>query len=117
MAKTEKARLWAKRIAAFERSGMSRRTWCAGQGLNASTLDYWRVRLRTVAARVPQRTQDNSPGSATTPIVVPIVVEPTHARRAGGPVEIDLPGRVRLHVVPGVDAAWLAALIRGVAGC
>jgi hypothetical protein len=50
MAKTDKQRTWAKRIAAWERSGMSRRPWCAANEANVHTFDYWRRRLRARSA-------------------------------------------------------------------
>jgi hypothetical protein len=37
--------MWARRLAACERSGLSRRAWCAAQGVNVHTLDYWRYVL------------------------------------------------------------------------
>lgn len=94
----QKAQVWMKRVAAFERSGLSRRAWCGRQGLNASTLDYWRRQL----------------GERAVPELVPIVV-------SGGVVtadiEIALPGGTRVRVPGTVDAVWLSALLRGIGGC
>lgn len=105
MVGTKKAHVWAKRVAAFERSGESRRAWCAGQGLSPNTLDYWRVRLR---------------GGNAAPSLVPIVVESgsqsSGAHGAPG-VDIELPGGVRIRATANVDAAWLSAVLRGMVGC
>lgn len=46
---------WRALISAFARSGLSRRVFCARQGVPVSTLDWWRKRLgvapRTGASR------------------------------------------------------------------
>jgi hypothetical protein len=102
MAESVKAQQWAKRIAAFERSGLKRHEWCTQEGVKTSTLDYWRTRLR-----------DPKPG------LVPIVVGPAQER--GGDmlsgIELELLVGVRVRAAIGVEAAWLSALIRGIAGC
>ncbi len=89
-----KARLWAERIAAFERSGLGRRAWCRQAGLNPNTLDYWRARLRP------------KPGRGLVPIVV--------SGDAAAEVEIAV-GALRLRVRSGTEPAWLAALLRALA--
>ncbi len=99
-----KAGVWAERIAAFERSDVSRRAWCAQNGVNKNTLDYWRKRL-----------------SAALPAVAPIRVTMRPAGEASvavsAIVRIDLPHGVRVHTAADIDTAWLAALVRGIAGC
>jgi hypothetical protein len=101
MAQSSKAHQWAKRIAAFEGSGLSRRAWCVQQGLNPHTLDYWRSRLR-----------EADPAAASAALV-PIVVADNDAAC----VEIALPGGTRVRAPDTVDAAWLSALVRGLSGC
>lgn len=93
MARESKRSIWSKRVAAFERSGLSRRAWCAARGLSVSSLDAWRYRLR----------REGSDG------LVPMVV----AEAALSPlIEVSCGGAtVRLPTT--VDAAWLATLVRG----
>lgn len=86
-----KARLWTQRIAAFEGSQLSKQAWCRQEGLNPSTLDYWRSRLRPTKA------------------LVPIVV--TEPEAAG--VEIALTGGTRVRVARTVEVKWLLELVRG----
>lgn len=108
MVETEKARRWARRLASLEASGLSRRAWCEREGVNRNTLDYWCRRL--LGARTAKASE-----------LAPIVVVP--ARAAGGVAErdrrvsIELPHGVCVHFEVGVDAVWLSALVRGIAGC
>jgi len=88
-----KEKLWAKRMRAFERSGLSRRAWCAQEKVPLSTLDYWRLRLRRTVA----------------PALVPLVVDSAPVAKR---IEIAL-GDVRLHLPSGVDADWLCRVLRG----
>ena len=91
---TAKAKLWAKRMRAFERSGLSRRAWCAQEKISMATLDYWRLRLKL---------------HESTPALVPIVVD---AAPATTRIEITL-GDVQLRLPSGVDADWLCRVLRG----
>ncbi len=88
-----KEKLWAKRMQAFERSGLSRRAWCAQEKVPLSTLDYWRLRLRRSAA----------------PALVPVVVDSAPVAKQ---IEIGL-GDVRLRLPVGVDPDWLCRVLRG----
>jgi hypothetical protein len=88
-----KEKQWAKRLRAFERSGLSRRKWCAQEKVPLSTLDYWRLRLRRTGAQA----------------LVPVVVDSTPVARQ---IEITL-GDVRLLLPVGVDADWLCRVLRG----
>lgn len=72
--------LWRHRVEAFERSGLSRRVWCARAGIAVSTLDVWRRRLRNTAA----------------PTLVPIVVAPPADRTvAAASIEVEAGARAR----------------------
>lgn len=88
-----KEKLWAKRIRAFERSGLSRRAWCVLEKVRPSTLDYWRLRLRRAAE----------------PALVPVVVDSVPAAKE---IEIRL-GDVQLRLPADVDADWLCRVLRG----
>jgi hypothetical protein len=120
MAESEKARVWADRLAVFESSGLSRREWCRQQGLNPNTLDYWRSRLRTSVPAPMPLARDTAVGS-TVPELVPIVVTTVHREEAVAPktsgVSIDLPSGMRVRADALIDVTWLAALVRGIAGC
>ena len=89
---TEK--VWAKRMRAFERSGLSRRAWCAQEKVPLSTLDYWRRRLR-----------QRGVASALVPVVVDVAPRAERIEIALGDVQLRLPS--------GVDADWLCRLLRG----
>ena len=47
---SSKRQMWERRIAAWQRSGLSRGVWCAAHDVNVHTLDYWRYRLRDAGA-------------------------------------------------------------------
>lgn len=108
MATTEKERWWARRMAEWERSGTSRRTWCAANEVSIHTFDYWRRRLRTRAVtrrRVRQR-------------LVPVVVKPSRSVAvSAATIEIALPRGIALRTPATVEARWLAALIREIEAC
>ena len=46
--KSEKLELWNRRRKAFQKSGLTRRAFCAKNRLKLSTLDYWFSRIRDV---------------------------------------------------------------------
>ena len=107
MAESSKAQQWAKRIAEFEVSGLSRRAWCRRRGLNPNTLDYWRSRLR--------RANPAATGTRASATLVPIVVAGSGA--AAPSIEIALVDGTRVRATCAVEAAWLSALVRGISGC
>ena len=88
-----KEQLWAKRMRAFERSGLTRRAWCEQEGVPLSTLDYWRCRLRHSSSAL-----------------VPVVVSDVAAKVAS--MEISVAG-VQLRVPTNIDADWLCRVLRG----
>ncbi len=110
MSRTVKQQQWARRVAAFERSGLSRRTWCAARGLAAHSLDYWRQRLHERPARAGSRSK------SLIPIVVRSSVD-SPVPSSSPMVEIVLPGGVRLRAPISTDAQWLASLVRGLGAC
>ncbi|MDZ4811925.1 MAG: hypothetical protein SGI99_04830 [Pseudomonadota bacterium] len=99
MSRLAKRAMWSKRVAGFERCGLTRSAWCAREGLAVATLDYWRRQLRSVVSQAP----------------VPIVVAQPLAKSArvdSGTVQIEVAG-VRLRSGSDVDAEWLLSLLRG----
>lgn len=110
MSRINKQRQWARRVAAFERSGLGRHAWCKAQGLAAHSLDYWRQRLRERPARAGGRSKG----------LIPILVDPGVASptpSSSPMVEFALTGGVRLRAPVGIDASWLASLVRGLDAC
>jgi transposase-like protein len=103
MAGRNKRDEWAARIAAWERSGQSRRAWCDKHGVNVHTLDYWRRRFRSEPALRKRRAR-----------LVPIVVAAT---TAAVPFAVVLPSGVQLRVPADADVAQVAALVRALQAC
>lgn len=101
--------LWSKRLAACERSGLSRRAWCSEHGINVHTLDYWRSRLRAQPAK-PRKSKRRSQA------LVPIVVSGAASALATRAIELRLPGGIELRAAS-LDARWVAALIRELRAC
>lgn len=110
MVTTEKERLWARRMTEWERSGTSRRTWCAANEVSIHTFDYWRGRLRTrVMVKRSARQK-----------LVPMVVKsaPATSSSSSAPtVEIALPRGIALRTPATADVRWLAALVREIEAC
>ena len=46
-----KAALWADRIHAFQKSGLSRKDWCQQNEISQSTLGYW---IRKIQSEIPE---------------------------------------------------------------
>lgn len=112
MRDSEKARVWSRRVALFQRSGLGRKAWCVREGIHPSTLDYWRQRVGDAAA--PTRKVRRSKA------LVPIVVReaaPVATKSPGPLIEIALPGSMRVRAGSGIDVAWLATLLRALAPC
>lgn len=110
MAKASKREQWGRRLAAFKRSGLSRRAWCAAHGVKVHTLDYWRYRLRDRPA--PRRRRRSK-------ALVPIVVRESKAPAptAEATIELTLPSGIRLSAAEGADLVWLSALVRELRAC
>jgi hypothetical protein len=100
---------WRQRVAAFERSGLSRDAWCVAQGLKVCTLDYWRKRLQ---ARTKMERK------AASQSLLPIVVRSGEPEAASATtVVLILRSGVRLSAPAGVGATWLACLLREIGAC
>ncbi|MGH8077124.1 MAG: IS66 family insertion sequence element accessory protein TnpA [Lysobacter sp.] len=103
MDKTSKREAWARRLAAFEGSGLSRRAWCKAQGVNVHTLDYWRRRLRASPAR-----------SAA---LVPIMVRAETSPPMSVAMMFEWPNGLRLRVPSDANVLDVAAWVRALAPC
>ena len=110
MDRSSKAALWSKRLAVCERSGLSRRDWCAAHGINVHTFDYWRYRLR---ARPPAKLVRSKRRSQA---LVPIVVSGAASASTASTITLRLPGGIELSAAS-FDARWLADLVRELGAC
>ncbi len=113
MAATDKRTQWRQRVLAWERSGLSRRAWCARHGVNLHTLDYWRRRLRDDApmrARAPAR-------AGLMPLRVAAPAQRAAPAPTAGVIEVLLPGGIGLRVPAAMDADQVAALVRALSRC
>lgn len=118
----KKTTLWSQRMAAFEASGQSRRSWCKAQGLSVSTFGYWRAQLRhrTSAAAPASARATRSRGAADKRTTIATTLVPVVVRSASAPaptsahaataVELVWPNGLRLTTSLGVSE--LAALVR-----
>lgn len=105
MGESSKQAVWAARMASWSRSGLSRRAWCDRHGVNVHTFDYWRRRLREVPLPGKRKARRS---------LVPIVVA---AAVPVEPLELVLPGGIRLRVPSDADVARVTALVRALGAC
>lgn len=102
---------WAERIAAWERSGLSRRVWCAEHGVNVHTLDYWR---RQLGGR-RQGPRPRKAGAALVPVMVAPLPSPAPAPAPG--LTVRLPNGLVLQVPLAADAARVAQWVQSLQAC
>jgi hypothetical protein len=104
-------REWARRVAAWRRSGQTSKEFADLAGVKASTLLWWSTKLRTerVVAKAVGRTR-RPDGVLQSGEPLPIV------ELCGGGIddrfELELGGGRRLRIPPGFDAAALGRLLR-----
>jgi hypothetical protein len=99
----ESAAEWARRVAAWRRSGESGSEYAERHGWNARTLTWWASELR-------RRTAGRS--SATpTPSFVKVVTRDEPSVRATPPLELILPGVGTVRVSAGTDLALLRSVV------
>jgi putative transposase len=85
---------WRTLVSAFERSGETRRAFCARHGVPISTLDWWRKRLRGVGEqRLPHR-----PGASLFVELTQSEVPPTPPVTPNWDVELELGAGVVLRL-------------------
>jgi transposase-like protein len=83
---------WEALIARYERSGLSRKRFCAEASVPVSSLDYWRSKLRQEARQAPSTL-------ATTAKTKPGFIElPSIAAGPGWDMELELGGGVVLRL-------------------
>ena len=63
-ARRQTAAQWRERIERYSRSGLTRRAFCAQEGIGESTLGAWQRRLRNAAPFTPTQPSDEDDASA-----------------------------------------------------
>ncbi|MUG73015.1 IS66 family insertion sequence hypothetical protein [Paenibacillus sp. JMULE4] len=89
--------IWTKRIAAYQESGQTMKTWCAGQNLTVHQLKYWLYKA--------QRPHSRAASSATFRAVAVTAPEPENDR-----LWIQV-GSARIAVRPGFDPHLLRDVV------
>ena len=97
----EKDKLWHKRLAAWRRSGLTQREFCARHDLKLATLGFWQHRLRKVDALPVERDAPQRPR------MIPVEVLSTTDVR----YEIALAGHRRLSIPARFDVDAVRSLI------
>ncbi len=123
---SSKAALWSMRMTSFEASGLGRRSWCVAQGVNVNTFNYWRCRLRDLAAPIKPASPSLSRSrhapskrlAVAAPDLVPVLVRSASTfapLSASTLVELEWPNGVRLRATLGVSE--LGTLVRALMPC
>jgi hypothetical protein len=93
---------WAKRVARFERSGLSIRTFAAREGLKAGSLSFWKWKLA-------QRKSPRPGTDCVAPLrFVELTTKAVRTPAAAGCFEVVLSSGRTVRVPGGFDAAELA---------
>jgi transposase len=92
---------WRERIAEQARSGLSIKQFCKERGVTPWSFYDWRKRLR-------------EPGAVRFALVERAPAERERATEA--PLELILPGGVRMHIRSGVDGAMLRTVLEALRG-
>lgn len=102
-----RSRVEAERLVMeFERSGLSRRAFCAQHGLSLPSLDQYRKRCRDVMS-------SSARTAASANRIVPVEIFDTGALavESSRPLRVELANGRRIEVAPGFDASTLERLI------
>lgn len=93
----QREQFWREAVAAWQKSGLSVRAFCAGRGLREPSFYFWRRALRERAAR--------RPAARRRPTLVPLRVVPEAV------LEVVLPTGVVVRVPAGAEASRVASLV------
>lgn len=91
---------WRGLVAQWRRSGQTQKAFAAEHGLVTSTLSWWCAELKREAP---------APHA-----FVPVEVQ---AQEQTEPVAVLRCGEAALHIAPGVDPAWVAAVLKQLGPC
>lgn len=115
MARTTREQ-WERRVARWKRSGLTTREFAAREGLQASTLAYWRWRLKAEGGSAPQTAPAGAAGVQRAKTIAGaqadfVGFEVMAAPARGRDVEIVVDGALRVRVAPGFDEATLRSVV------
>lgn len=115
--------VWRARVLAWRGSGLSRRDFCAGEGLSAKTFGWWVWRLSrpesevgrfvpvTITADSTDTTADTAPPASDREAPEPLAAGQSKADVTPERIEIALPDGVVVRVGTGVDVAALRRVL------
>jgi hypothetical protein len=101
----ERERFWRGLVEGWRRSGLSVRQWCAKHHVSEPSFYAWHRELQRRDARGRVSVE-------ASPLLLPVTIAAGPSAPSAAPLEIELPGAVRLHVRPDCDPALLAEAIR-----
>ena len=102
-----RSRVEAERLVLeFERSGLSRRAFCAQHGLSVPSLDQYRKRCRDVMSSSAM-----TKAAANRILPVEFVDAEVSAAESSRPLRVELANGRRIEVLPGFDASTLERLV------
>jgi hypothetical protein len=106
------AEVWSERVERWKSSGQTAKEFAAAEAVSAHSLSWWHWRLRRGSeegsAGVKLRSRRSTKGERSMSFV-PVVLR-NGAEQA--PLELILPGEIRVRVHPGFDEATLLRVIR-----
>jgi len=112
----ERDERWADVVSAWRASGLSQREFCLRRGISDRALNNWLYKSpyrERVAQILAARSHGDLP--AETPRFMPVsvvaVTEDTDAKSLASPIEVVLPGGLRIAVTPGFDAETLRRVV------
>ena len=97
---------WSERVARWKTSGLSTRELAAAEGVNASSLAWWKWKLGKGAPSRPKKKRAKASSSE----VEPLAFVQLRAPSSGRPVEVVLASGQVLRVPPGADVGLVASL-------
>jgi len=95
----------------FERSGLSRRAFCAQHGLSVPSLDQYRKRCREVEASSKSGHAAAAQAVANRILPVEFADAEISAGESSRPLWVELANGRRIEVAPGFDASTLERLV------
>jgi hypothetical protein len=115
MARTNRAE-WAKRVERWKDSGLTAKEFSSEIGVKASTLTFWKWKLRSEAGESMRRRRGAAKPKATVPSSLPRFVEVTVPAVASvsSVLELVLEAGVRVRIPADFEEATLTRVLRAV---